>query len=76
MDTDKQQARISINMADVGTVRLAALLDSFKLKADTIFNLASLEPKNAEQPDGPMVATFDITYKVKFSGSSVTYLEG
>ncbi|QGW29594.1 efflux RND transporter permease subunit [Phnomibacter ginsenosidimutans] len=76
MDTDKQQARISINMADVGTVRLAALLDSFKLKADTIFNLASLEPKNAEQPDGPMVATFDSTYKVKFTGSSVTYLEG
>lgn len=76
IDADKQQARISINMADVGTVRLATLLDSFKLKADTIFNLASLEPKNPEQPDGPMVATFDSTYKVLFTGSSVTYLEG
>jgi predicted RND superfamily exporter protein len=76
IDSNKQQARISVNMADVGTVRLAGLLDSFKLKADTIFNLASLTPANADSPNGPQVAVFDSSYRIGFTGSSVTYLEG
>ncbi len=76
IDSNKQEARISVNMADVGTVRLASLLDSFRLKADTIFNLASLEPANPDSPDGRQVAVFDSTYKIHFTGSSVTYLEG
>jgi predicted RND superfamily exporter protein len=76
IDSNKQQARISVNMADVGTVRLACLLDSFKLKADTIFNLASLTPANTDSPNGPQVAVFDSSYRIGFTGSSVTYLEG
>lgn len=76
IDSNKQQARISVNMADVGTVRLASLLDSFKLKADTIFNLASMEPVNPDSPEGRQKAVFDTTYQVTFTGSSVTYLEG
>ena len=76
IDSNKQQARISVNMADVGTVRLASLLDSFRLKADTIFNLASLEPVNPDSPEGRQKAVFDTTYHVNFTGSSVTYLEG
>lgn len=76
IDSNKQQARISVNMADVGTVRLASLLDSFQLKADTIFNLASLEPVNPDSPDGKQKAIFDTAYHINFTGSSVTYLEG
>jgi predicted RND superfamily exporter protein len=76
IDKDKQQARISVQMADVGTIRLAQLLDSFKLKADTIFNLASLEPANTDSPMGKQIAVFDTAYHVSFTGSSVTYLEG
>lgn len=76
IDSNKQQARISVNMADVGTVRLASLLDSFRLKADTIFNLASMEPVNPDSPEGRQKAVFDTSYHVNFTGSSVTYLEG
>lgn len=38
MDKNKQQARISVNMADIGSYRLPLLLDSIQQKADSIFN--------------------------------------
>ncbi|MBU6177487.1 MAG: MMPL family transporter, partial [Bacteroidetes bacterium] len=38
MDQNKQQARISVNMADIGSYRLPGLLDSIQQKADFIFN--------------------------------------
>lgn len=38
MDKNKQQARISVNMADIGSYRLPGLLDSIQQKADSIFN--------------------------------------
>ena len=38
MDKDKQQARISVNMADVGTARLPYILDSIQKRANTLFN--------------------------------------
>ena len=38
MDQNKQQARISVNMADIGSYRLPGLLDSIQQKADSIFN--------------------------------------
>ncbi len=56
VDSNKQEARISVNMADVGTVRMAGLLDTFKQEAAKKFDTAS--------------------YKVQFTGSSVTFLEG
>jgi len=37
MDSTRQRARISINMADVGSVRLPVLLDSIKHKTDELF---------------------------------------
>ena len=38
MDTSKQQARISVNMADVGSKRLPKILDSIQIKANHFFN--------------------------------------
>lgn len=55
VDSTKQKARISINMADIGTVELPKLLDSFKKKGDEIF---------------------DSSYHIKYTGGSITYLEG
>jgi predicted RND superfamily exporter protein len=69
-DSTRQRARISLNMADVGTVRLANLLDSLRLKADTVFNLVEASPA----PGQP--AVFDSTYDIHFTGSSITFLEG
>jgi predicted RND superfamily exporter protein len=37
MDSTRQRARISINMADVGSVRLPVLLDSIRRKTDELF---------------------------------------
>jgi predicted RND superfamily exporter protein len=38
MDQNKQQARISVSMVDIGSYRLPSLLDSIQQKADSIFN--------------------------------------
>lgn len=38
MDPNKQVARISVNMADIGTTRLAIVLDSLKNKAARLFD--------------------------------------
>lgn len=40
VDSTKQRARISVNMADVGTIELPKLLDSLQQKADAIFDTA------------------------------------
>jgi predicted RND superfamily exporter protein len=37
MDSTKQQARISVSMADVGSNRLPSILDSISQKADSLF---------------------------------------
>lgn len=41
IDTNRQSARISINMADVGTERLPVLLDGIEKKANEIFDTAN-----------------------------------
>jgi len=38
MDSSKQQARISVNMKDVGSARLPLILDSVQKKADQLFD--------------------------------------
>jgi len=38
MDQNRQQARISVSMADIGSYRLPGLLDSIQQQADLIFN--------------------------------------
>lgn len=56
MDSSKQRARISVNMADVGTKRLPQIIDSLSQRSAQIFDTAR--------------------YKVTFTGTSVTFLEG
>ena len=55
VDSNKQIARISVNMKDIGSIKLPILLDDFEHKSKEIF---------------------DSSYKVTFTGSSVTFLEG
>lgn len=56
IDSNKQTARISVNMKDIGSAKLPLLLKNF---------------------DSAAKATFDTSkYKVTFTGTSVTFLEG
>lgn len=43
MDSTKQLARLSVNMADVGTERLPVLLDSLRVETDAIFDTSKYE---------------------------------
>ncbi|HMH20906.1 MAG TPA: MMPL family transporter [Puia sp.] len=56
VDSNNQQIRISVNMADVGSKRLPQILGDLKDKSAALFDSAR--------------------YRVEFTGSSVTYLEG
>lgn len=56
IDSNKQVARITVNMKDIGSKQLPILIDSFKRESDRIFDTAH--------------------YKVTYTGSSVTFLEG
>jgi uncharacterized protein len=56
MDSNRRQARISVNMADVGSKRLPELLDTIEKRSSQLFDTAR--------------------YKVQFTGTSVTFLEG
>jgi uncharacterized protein len=56
MDSNRQQARISVNMADVGSKRLPELLDTISQRSNQLFDTTR--------------------YKVEFTGTSVTFLEG
>ncbi len=56
IDSNKQKARISVNMKDIGSVKLPLLLQQFEKKSAEIFDTTN--------------------YKVSFTGSSVSFLEG
>jgi predicted RND superfamily exporter protein len=56
MDSNRQETRISINMADVGSKDLELIIDTLKQRSSQIFDSSK--------------------YKVTFTGSSVTFLEG
>lgn len=56
VDSNQQQLRISINMADVGSRQLPLILDDLQQKAAKLFDSSR--------------------YRVEFTGTSVTYLEG
>ena len=47
MDRDRQQARISVTMKDVGSEQLPFLLDSIQNRAEEIFNRDSILALNA-----------------------------
>lgn len=56
IDTSRESTRMSVDMADVGTVRLPIILDSLREETNHLFDSSK--------------------YKVTFTGSSVTFLEG
>jgi predicted RND superfamily exporter protein len=56
IDSNKQKARISVSMADIGTRKLPALLNKIRPEVYKIFDSSK--------------------YKVTFTGTSVTFLEG
>lgn len=45
MDSNKQKARISVNMKDVGSARLPFILDSVQQRADQLFDTSRYEVK-------------------------------
>ncbi|MEP6514297.1 MAG: MMPL family transporter, partial [Parafilimonas sp.] len=55
IDSGKQVARISVNMKDIGSVKLPVLLHHIDSFASSVF---------------------DTSYKVSYTGSSITFLEG
>jgi predicted RND superfamily exporter protein len=56
VDSNQQQLRISVNMADVGSKRLPLMLDDLEKKTRALFDTSK--------------------YRIAFTGSSVTFLEG
>lgn len=80
MDADRQQARISVSMADVGSKRLPTILDSIQQRAEYLFNRDSIEALSAdaatknEHKDDSLWGKR--TYNIQLTGTSVTFLEG
>jgi uncharacterized protein len=80
MDSTKQQARISVSMADVGSKRLPFILDSIQTRAEYLFNLDSIEALAAD--GATKLAHKDDTiwgkrtHTIELTGTSVTFLEG
>ncbi len=86
MDSARQSTRISVSMADVGTNRLPAIIDSIKRRANLIFNgidsvdvTDSLKIISSTYFDGTdsMKTTDTVRLsKIIVTGTSSTFLEG
>ncbi|HVF95927.1 MAG TPA: MMPL family transporter, partial [Flavisolibacter sp.] len=80
MDKDRQQARISVNMRDVGSEQLPFILDTIQQGAERIFNNDSVEALTATADVKAAQKNDSLWGKRKFdvelTGSSVTFLEG
>jgi uncharacterized protein len=81
MDSTRQRARISVNMADVGSDSLPKILAAVEKRIDTIFNRDSME--YAAEIVANKIAASEIDssrlkhkYNVQLTGTSVTFLEG
>ena len=80
MDSGRQQARISVSMADVGSKRLPTILDSIQQRAEYLFNRDSIEALSAdaatknEHKDDSLWGKR--THNIQLTGTSVTFLEG
>lgn len=80
MDKERQQARISVTMKDVGSERLPFVLDSIQAKAESIFNRDSIAALTAsaavkeEHKDDTLFGKKK--FSVELTGGSVTFLEG
>lgn len=67
MDSSRQYTRISVSMADVGTQKLPAIIDSITRKANLIFN----------QKDSTALSPTDsLKFNITVTGTSITFLEG
>lgn len=87
MDSSRQQARISVNMKDIGSERLPRVLDSIRDKAELLFNrdsvlyqeyLNGLSGKIAADSLRRLVDSSQLKRRadLQFTGTSVTFLEG
>lgn len=80
MDSDRQQARISVNMADVGSRRLPSILDSIETRAEYLFNRDSIEALTADAATINEHKNDSLwgkrTHNIQLTGTSVTFLEG
>lgn len=80
MDPDRQQARISVTMKDVGSEELPAVLESIQSKAEEIFNRDSIEAlsataaQKAENKGDSLWGKRKVS--IELTGGSVTFLEG
>ncbi|MFT3682544.1 MAG: MMPL family transporter [Ferruginibacter sp.] len=67
IDSNEQKLRISLSMADIGTIKLMPVIDSITLNANRILNgKDSIEIKD----------TANANYKITVTGTSSTFLEG
>jgi predicted RND superfamily exporter protein len=73
IDSNKQEARISVNMKDIGSAKLPALLNNFDSASQMIFNKINIRDSS---PDKLKQLQDSLPYKITFTGTSVTFLEG
>lgn len=80
MDSARQQARISVNMADVGSERLPQILDSIQIRSEQLFNKDSIEALSASTAIKEEHKSDSLwgkrTHSIELTGTSVTFLEG
>lgn len=81
MDSSRQRARISVNMADVGSDSLPKILLQVQARAEALFNSDSIEYAN--QISNKTIAAADIDSSklkrsaiIQLTGTSVTFVEG
>lgn len=78
-DSTRQRARISINMADVGSDSLPRILEVVQRRADEIFNRDSIEyAAEIKQTKPKVIDSSRLKRKadILLTGTSVTFLEG
>lgn len=80
MDSNRQEARISVSMQDVGSARLPLILDSIQNKAENLFNRDSIEALKADSLTRAEHANDSLwgkkKYDINLTGTSVTFVEG
>jgi hypothetical protein len=67
VDTAKQITRISIQMKDIGSIRMKMLIDEVKPRVDSVFNY---------DYETNAWATADKNYKIALTGSSLMFVKG
>lgn len=81
VDSTKQKARISVNMADVGSDSLPKILTAIQQKAEELFNADSIEyttmiNKGEVKPNEIDSARLEKSANVQLTGTSIIFVEG